>query len=80
MAAEGHRTLIETYGDVAPSITICEYWLCRFKNSDFNINDKNWKMQICKLLDKNPALSTSELTRELNIDRTIVIKRDMLFK
>ncbi|KYN17323.1 hypothetical protein ALC57_10398, partial [Trachymyrmex cornetzi] len=35
-----HRILIVTCGDVAPSITTYEYWFCRFKNSDFNVNDK----------------------------------------
>jgi len=41
MATEGHRTLIEIYGDIAASIKICEYWLYRFKSSDFNVNDKS---------------------------------------
>ena len=38
MATEGHRTLIEIYGDIAASIKTCEYWLYRFKSSDFNVN------------------------------------------
>jgi len=39
-AAKGHRILIESYGDVASSIKVYEYWFRRFRNGDFNVNDK----------------------------------------
>ena len=51
---EDHRILIETYGNVPPSIKTCEYWFRQFKSNDFNVNDKDrsrqksLKMQICK--------------------------------
>ncbi|EFN80852.1 hypothetical protein EAI_11882, partial [Harpegnathos saltator] len=35
-AAEGHRILIETYGDVALSSKTCECWFRRLKSDDFN--------------------------------------------
>jgi len=52
------------------------YWFCRFK-SDFNINDKSWckNVDLQVLLNENLTLSISELARELNVDRTTVIKR-----
>jgi len=72
--------LIETYGDVAPSIKTCEYWFRQFKNGDFNVNDKDCSGQPKKiknadlqaLLDENPAQSTSELAKALNVDRITV--------
>jgi len=81
-AAESHRILIETYGDVAPSIKTCEYWFRRFKSGDFNVNDevrsgqpqKMENADLQALLDENPAQSTSELARALNVDRTTVTK------
>ncbi|KYN27536.1 Zinc finger MYM-type protein 5 [Trachymyrmex cornetzi] len=54
---------------------------CRFKSDDFNVKNKSWKMQIYKHY-WNPAQSTLELVRELNVDRITIIKhlRNMLFK
>ncbi|KYN18025.1 hypothetical protein ALC57_09670 [Trachymyrmex cornetzi] len=45
-------------------------------------NQKKTNADLQTLLDENPAQSTSELDRELNIDRTTVIKRlrNMVFK
>ena len=78
--AEG-RILIETYDGVSPSIKICEYWFRRFKSGDFNVSDKDRSGQPKKLenadlqalLEENPAQSTSELARQLNVDCTTVI-------
>jgi len=72
--AENHRILIETYGNVAPSIKTCEYWFRQFKNGDFNVNDKdcsgqlkNTRADLQILLDKNSAQSTSQFAREMLI-------------
>ena len=39
-ASESHRILVETYGDLAPTVQTCERWFHRFKSSDFNVIDK----------------------------------------
>lgn len=39
-AAEIYRTLVETYGNNALSDKMCIDWLRRFKNSDFELEDK----------------------------------------
>lgn len=39
-AAEAHRILVETYGDNALSDTTCRDWFRRFKNNDFELEDK----------------------------------------
>jgi len=38
-AAESFGLLSETYGDCAPSISICEYWFKQFQSGDFNLED-----------------------------------------
>ena len=39
-AAEAHRILVETYGEHALSETTCRDWFRRFKNDDFDLQDK----------------------------------------
>ncbi|KAG5313552.1 MOS1T transposase, partial [Pseudoatta argentina] len=39
-AAEAHRILVQTYGDDALSDTTCRDWFRRFKNNDFQLEDK----------------------------------------
>ncbi|KAG5318056.1 MOS1T transposase, partial [Pseudoatta argentina] len=39
-AAEAHRILVQTYGDNALSDTTCRDWFRRFKNNDFELEDK----------------------------------------
>ena len=39
-AAEAHRILVETYDDDALSDTTCRDWFRRFKNNDFELEDK----------------------------------------
>ncbi|EFN77431.1 hypothetical protein EAI_13541, partial [Harpegnathos saltator] len=39
-AAETHRILVETYGDYALLETTCRDWFRRFKNNDFDVEDK----------------------------------------
>ncbi|KAG5325249.1 MOS1T transposase, partial [Pseudoatta argentina] len=38
--AEAHRILVQTYGDNALSDTTCRDWFRRFKNNDFQLEDK----------------------------------------
>ena len=39
-AAEVHRILVEIYGDNALPDTTCRDWFRRFKNNDFQLEDK----------------------------------------
>ena len=39
-AAEAHRLLVETYGEVALSVTSCREWFQKFKNGKFDVEDK----------------------------------------
>lgn len=40
-AVEAHRMLSETYGDAALSERTCREWFQRFKNGDFDVEDKH---------------------------------------
>ena len=39
-AAEAHRFLVETYGEAASSERSCREWFQKFKNGEFDIEDK----------------------------------------
>ena len=39
-AAEAHRQLQKLYVDAALSETACRDWFCRFKDRDFNVDDR----------------------------------------
>ena len=43
MAAEAHRELQRVYGDAALSETTCRDWFRRFKDVDFNVDDRPCK-------------------------------------
>ena len=51
-AAEAHRILVETYGDHALSETTCRDWFRRFKNKDFDVEDKERSGALKKFEDK----------------------------
>ena len=50
-AAESHRLLVAAYGEHALSQTICRDWFRRFKNNDFDVNDKKRPDQLKKFED-----------------------------
>ena len=39
-AAEAHRELQKVYGDAALSETTCRDWFRRYKDGDFNVNER----------------------------------------
>ena len=39
-AAESYRLLVEAYGEHAPTQSTCERWFVRFRNGDFDLEDK----------------------------------------
>ncbi|KAG5313023.1 MOS1T transposase, partial [Pseudoatta argentina] len=51
-AAEAHRILVQTYGDNALSDTTCRDWFRRFKNNDFELEDKERSGAPKKFQDK----------------------------
>jgi len=39
-----YRFISETYYEIALSIKTCEYWLRRFKSNDFDLKDKELRL------------------------------------
>ena len=50
-AAESYRLLVETYGEHAPTQSTCERWFVRFRNGDFDLEDKERPSQPKKFED-----------------------------
>ncbi|KAG5323559.1 MOS1T transposase, partial [Pseudoatta argentina] len=77
-AAEAHRILVQTYGDNALSDTTCRDWFRRFKNNDFELEDKERSgapkkfqdKELEQLLDEDPSQTLSELGKLLQVDIT----------
>ncbi|KAG5322328.1 MOS1T transposase, partial [Pseudoatta argentina] len=82
-AAEAHRILVQTYDDNALSDTACRDWFRRFKNNDFELEDKERSgapktfqdKELEQLLDEDPSQTLSELEKILQIDESTVSKR-----
>ncbi|KAG5318754.1 MOS1T transposase, partial [Pseudoatta argentina] len=76
-AAEAHRILVQTYGDNARD------WFRRFKNNDFQLEDKERSgapkkfqdKELEQLLDEDPSQTLSELGKILQVDESTVSKR-----
>ncbi|KAG5322452.1 MOS1T transposase, partial [Pseudoatta argentina] len=82
-AAEAHRILVQTYGDTALSDTTCRDWIQRFKNNDFELEDKERSgapkkfqdKELEQLLDEDPSQTLSELEKILQVVESTVSKR-----
>ncbi|KAG5321395.1 MOS1T transposase, partial [Pseudoatta argentina] len=82
-AAEAHRILVQTYGHNALSDTTCRDWFRRFKNNDFELEDKERSgapkkfedKELEQLLDEDPSQTLSELGTILQVDESTVSKR-----
>lgn len=82
-AAEAHRLLAEAYGDHALSHTQCYEWFQRFKNGDFDIQDKERPGQpkkfkdaeLMALLDEDPYRTQGELAKALHVTQAAVSRR-----
>ncbi|KAG5327632.1 MOS1T transposase, partial [Pseudoatta argentina] len=80
---EAHRILVQTYGDNALSDTTCRDWFRRFKNNDFQLEDKERSgapkkfqdKELEQLLDEDPSQTLSELGKILQVDESTVSKR-----
>lgn len=64
----------------APSISTCEYWFRRFKQSDFNTDDRERSGQPKKvedgklktLIDQDPCQTQLRLAKSLNVSRSTI--------
>lgn len=82
-ATIGHRKLEEAYGEGAPSIKTCQDWYRRFKNGDFNLEDKERPgrpkafedKELQELLDADPCCTRGKLAEALNISKCSMSKR-----
>ncbi|KAG5322723.1 MOS1T transposase, partial [Pseudoatta argentina] len=82
-AAEAHRILVQTYGDNALSDTTSRDWFRRFKNNDFELEDKERSgapkkfqdKKLEQLLDEEPSQTLSELGKILQVHESTVSKR-----
>jgi len=74
-AAEAHRLLVEIYGDVALSERSCREWFQKFKNGEFDVEDKERsgrpKMyedaELEALLDEDSCQTQKELALTLGV-------------
>ncbi|KAG5322907.1 MOS1T transposase, partial [Pseudoatta argentina] len=69
-AAEAHRILVQTYDDNALSDTTCRDWFRRFKNNDFELEDKERSGAPKKFQDKELEQLLDE-----DVDESTVSKR-----
>ena len=82
-AAETLRILVETYGGNALPETICRDWFRRFKNNDFELEDKERSgapkkfedKELEELLDQDPCQTLAEHGKSLQVDESTVSKR-----
>ncbi|EFN78693.1 Histone-lysine N-methyltransferase SETMAR, partial [Harpegnathos saltator] len=79
---EAHRILVWIYGDYVLSETTCRGWFRRFKNDDFDVEDKERSGAPKKfededleaLVDEDPCQTQNELAESLGVDHTTVAK------
>lgn len=82
-ATQAHRALVDCYGEYALSDTQCHEWFKRFKNGDFDLNDKERPGQpkrfhdeeLEALLQKDPCQSQKQLATALNVAQATVSRR-----
>ncbi|GBP03845.1 Mariner Mos1 transposase [Eumeta japonica] len=81
-AAEAHKILADTYGDNALSDTTCKDCFRRFKNNDFELEDKERSgapkkfedEKLEKLLHQDRCQTLTELGKTLQVDESTVSK------
>ncbi|GJQ65186.1 hypothetical protein Trydic_g7326 [Trypoxylus dichotomus] len=81
--AKTHRKLHRVYGDALLSETTCRDWFRRFKDGDFDDDDrpcegrpKTFKdAELEALLDEDPCQTQQELSLALGVTRQAISKR-----
>jgi len=74
-AVASHQLLVEAYGEVILSETMCRDWFRHFKSSDFDVEDKERaeKLKLIKdeelkaLFDEDPCQTQEELAESLKV-------------
>jgi len=82
-AAEAHRLLIEAYGEAALSERSCREWFQKFKNGDFDIEDKERSgrpkvyedAELEALLDEDSCQTQEELALTLGVTQQAISHR-----
>ena len=82
-AAEAHRMLSNTYGEAAISERTCREWFQRFKNGDFDVEDRHSggrekvfeDAELEALLDQDLCQIEEELARSLGVIQQVISKR-----
>ena len=82
-AAEAHRLLVEAYGDAALSERSCREWFQKFKNSEFDIEDKERSgrpkvyedVELEALLDEDSCQTQKELALTLGVTQQTISYR-----
>ena len=81
-AAEAHRELQKVYGDAALSETTCRDWFRRFKDGNFDFDNrpreagpKTFKdAELEALLDEDPCQTEEELASALGVNCQVIFK------
>lgn len=82
-AAQAHRELQKVYGNAALSETTCRDWFRRFKDGDFDVDDRPREgrpktfedAKLEALLEEDSCQTQEELASELGVTRQAVSKR-----
>ena len=82
-AAEAHRMLSNTYGEAAVSERTCREWFQRFKNGDFDVEDRHSggrekvfeDAELEALLEQDSCQNQEELARSLGVTQQAISKR-----
>ena len=79
-AAEAHRELQKVYGDAALSETTCRDWFRRFKDGDFDVDDRPREgrpktfedAELEALLNEDPCQTQEQLASALGVTRQAI--------
>ena len=82
-AAEAHRSLVEVYGDAALSERSCREWFQKFKNGEFDVEDKEREGRPVKfedaeleaLLDQDSCQTEEQLVESLEVTQQAISHR-----
>lgn len=81
-AAYAHRKIADVYGEEAISERVCQKWFSRFRDGDTTLKDEDRSgrpsvaddEQILALISSNTQYTTSEISDELNISKSSVVR------
>ena len=82
-AGKSHRVLSNTYGEAAITERTCQEWFQRFKNGDFDVEDRHGggrekvfeDSELEALLDQGSCQTQQELAGSLGVTQQVISKR-----